>query len=128
MLHVLLIMLGGAVGALLRYGLSKLVQPEDVDFPFGTLTVNVVGCLAMGFVAALVAGPEREAYRMVVLVGLLGAFTTFSTYGIEALTLLENGKFARLLGYVAASNVAGIGGVWVGSKLAAMVFGSPEAV
>jgi len=90
MLKLGLIAVGGALGALLRYGLAGVVQERsDSLFPVGTLAVNVAGCFAIGLLAAFFAGPYliREEVRAFALVGVLGSFTTFSTYGLETVGL-----------------------------------------
>jgi CrcB protein len=79
-----LIALGGGAGAVLRYAAAGWGQKlSDGVFPLGTLIVNVSGCLLIGFLAAAFSGPQlvREEWRMAVLVGFLGSYTTFSTFG-----------------------------------------------
>ncbi len=88
---------GGAAGALFRYTLAGWCQRLSGGvFPVGTLAVNVLGCLLIGFVGAFLAGPllVREEHRLGLLVGLLGGFTTFSTFGWETFALL-NERAAR---------------------------------
>jgi len=120
MLKLGLIAVGGALGALLRYGLSGVVQERsDSLFPVGTLAVNVTGCFAIGLLAALFAGPYliREEVRAFAFVGVLGAFTTFSTYGLETVGLATEGALWQAGANVAASNVLGVLGVWLGYRL-----------
>ena len=98
--HILAIALGGSIGAVMRYlastGLYSLVGRA---FPYGTLLVNVLGSLLMGFLFVLLV--ERLAvsveWRAVVLIGMLGAFTTFSTFSMETLALLEEGEGIKAL-------------------------------
>jgi len=125
--HVLLIACGGAVGALLRYGLGTLVQriagggaASPAPLPIGTLTVNLLGCLLIGVVGGVFATSTspRDTLRFFVIIGVLGAFTTFSTFAWETLELLRTQGPARALAYVAASNVLGVVGVWLGYALA----------
>jgi len=121
MLKLGLIAVGGALGALLRYGLAGVVQERsDSLFPVGTLAVNVAGCFAIGLLAAFFAGPYliREEVRAFALVGVLGSFTTFSTYGLETVGLATEGAFLQAGANVAASNVFGVLGVWLGYRLA----------
>lgn len=94
MIQVLAIAAGGAAGAVLRYWMANGVYAlVGRGFPWGTLVVNVLGSLLMGFlfillVERLASGPAARAF---VLIGLLGAFTTFSTFSVETLNLVENG-------------------------------------
>lgn len=96
--QVLAIAGGGAVGAVLRYWLSSGVYTlTGRGFPYGTLVVNVLGSLVMGFlyIWLLERMPGGVALRAFLLVGLLGAFTTFSTFSLETLNLMEAGQIAR---------------------------------
>lgn len=108
---------GGAIGALLRFGLSlavlelarRLPEPARL-WPFGTFTVNMVGCAAIGVVAGLLEArwsPGVEA-RAFVLVGVLGGFTTFSTFAFEAAQLFEDGRAGVAVGYLLLSPVLGL--------------------
>ncbi len=117
----LAVALGGGLGAMGRLALAVWVQRlAGGTFPVGTLTVNLAGCLAIGFLGALVTGPLplREELRLGLLVGVLGGFTTFSTFGWETVTLLEDGDWARAFANVALSNALGIAGVWLGLRAA----------
>jgi len=118
--QLIAIAVGGAVGALLRYGVSVGVAGLlGRGFPYGTLAVNVLGCLAMGILYVLLL--ERLAlgaeWRAALLVGLLGAFTTFSTFSMETLLLVENGEQLRALGNIAATVVLCLLATWVGIVL-----------
>ena len=100
MSQLLAIAAGGAVGALLRFWMSTAVYAHaGRGFPWGTLAVNVLGSLLMGLLYAwllerAVAGPAARAF---LLIGLLGAFTTFSTFSIETMNLIEAGQLSRAL-------------------------------
>jgi CrcB protein len=106
--QVLAIAAGGALGALLRYWTSVTVHGRlGAAFPYGTLTVNVLGSLLMGFlyiwlIERMAAGPALRAF---LLIGVLGAFTTFSTFSMETLNLMESGQFGKALLNVVASVV-----------------------
>jgi len=117
MLKVLVIGLGGFVGAITRYGLSGLVHRySDSTFPLGTLAVNVLGCLAIGGLMCLVQ--EREFFtpnaRLFLLIGLLGSFTTFSTVGYETFELLRGGSFTMAAMNVLANMLLGLIAVMLG--------------
>lgn len=96
----LLIAIGGAAGALARYGISGAVQHAwGAQFPYGTLSVNMLGSFLLGFVYVLVEekhwlGPE---WRALLAIGLLGALTTFSTFSLETIKLLSSGAIIRAL-------------------------------
>jgi CrcB protein len=122
---LLLISLGGVLGALARYGASGLVyRLLGPGFPYGTLAVNLAGCLAIG--AVLYLTQDRPtlsvAARQLVAVGFLGSFTTFSTFGVETFALLRDGDFAAAALNVGASVLLGLGAVWLGHGLAGFVW------
>jgi len=117
----LLVGAGGFVGAALRFGVSGGVQrlAGFSSFPYGTLAVNVLGCLAIGLLSGLaesrqVLTPEA---RLLILIGLLGSFTTFSTFGYETLTLLRDGVLLRAAANVALQVGLGLGAAWAGLAL-----------
>jgi CrcB protein len=119
MLKLLLLFAAGGVGALLRYGLGAAVQRHAAVFPAGTLTVNLLGCLAAGFAAAAMAGVPgfREEYRIAILGGLLGSFTTLSTFSVETLRLWEVGRHTAAVVYVLGSVIGGLLLAWMGWRL-----------
>ena len=121
MKYVLWVAVGGSIGAVGRYLISSGIQKwAGTSFPLGTLTVNLVGCFLLGLLAALFTGPLliREEYRLALLVGGLGAFTTFSTYGYETLTLMNDGQKGLALFNIGLSNVLGLTAVWFGLRVA----------
>lgn len=111
------IAMGGAVGAVLRYGVSvSIYSLLGRGFPYGTLFVNVSGSLLMGLLSVLMlerfnVGPE---WRAAVLVGLLGSFTTFSTFSFETLNLLEQGDLMRAMSNIVLSVLVCLVAVWFG--------------
>jgi CrcB protein len=112
--------LGGAIGSVSRWLLSGAVQRwTNSGFPWGTLTVNAIGSLAVGVLAALAL--ERAlvspAARQFLIVGVLGGFTTFSAFSYEAVALLRDGQWWAAAGYVGASVTAGLGGAMIGMAL-----------
>jgi CrcB protein len=116
--HAVLVGTGGFVGAILRYAVSGMVQRTagSSDFPYGTLAVNVCGCLAIGVLAGVAetrAVIDAEA-RMFLLIGLLGSFTTFSTFGYETLALLRDGALLRAGVNVTLQVGLGLAAAWSG--------------
>lgn len=123
MKNLIFIAVGGAIGALARYGISKYVNQSSIGgFPWGTLVVNFIGLFIIGFLFELF---ERTVVpseiRSFLTIGFLGALTTFSTYGIETINLLRDGEYGLGLLNVVLSNVAGITLVVVGIIVARLV-------
>ncbi len=121
-LTLLAVAAGGAAGALARFGAGKAsVALLGPAYPWGTLFVNVAGCFAMGVLFVWLAGREAAALKAFLLVGVLGAFTTFSAFALDAALLLKDRSAAAAAGYVAASvalSLAGFGcGALVGRAL-----------
>jgi CrcB protein len=126
MLKWTLIALGGGVGSLLRYALQGWAQRlAGVGFPVGTLIVNVLGCLLLGVLSGYFASPQlvREEYRIGLTVGVLGGFTTFSTFGLESFNLSNDGEFRWALLNMALSCGLGFLAVWAGYRGAERYFG-----
>jgi len=120
MSHTLAIAFGGALGALGRYWMSNAVyRLLGRDFPYGTLAVNVLGSLALGWLYVLLIERLHVAaeWRGLLIVGFLGAFTTFSTFSLETLALLEQGAYWKAGMNVLVSVVACIGAAWLGMVL-----------
>jgi CrcB protein len=126
MTNLLLIFLGAGLGGMLRYAIAGWVQAlTGESFPSGTLIVNVVGCLAVGFLGAAFAGPVliKEEYRIAILVGLLGGFTTFSTFGRETFVLAADRELLWAGMNLVLSNGLGLAAVWLGTRLAERYYG-----
>lgn len=124
MLSIAAVAAGGAVGAVARYHVTLWAQARwPSAFPTGTLIVNLAGCLLLGVLAGAVgARPSLSpAIRLFVGVGVLGAFTTFSTFGLETLVALERGQFGIALSYVGTSVAVGLAAVAVGLKLGRLI-------
>jgi CrcB protein len=120
--NLLWIGVGGFVGAILRYLVGAYVQglTQSLNFPYGTLVVNLVGCWLIGFLFYLPALHDTldNQLRLLLITGVLGAFTTFSTFGNESLRLLQNQRTGAALIYIGASVCAGLVAVRVGQLLA----------
>ncbi|MEV6037384.1 fluoride efflux transporter CrcB [Nonomuraea sp. NPDC052116] len=113
---VLLIVLGAALGAPLRYLADRAVQARhDTVFPWGTLTVNVFGSALLGFLAAL---PAAGGVMALLGTGFCGALTTYSTFGYETVRLVEEGARFHAVANAGASVVAGLGAAYCGVALA----------
>ena len=120
MQQTILIAVAGLVGTVLRYWLSGYVARQHTHpFPWGTMAVNLIGCLVTGVVFFITE--ERllvsPTVRTVILIGLLGGFTTFSSYGLQTFTLLRDGELGLATLNVAMSNLLGLFMVWVGYVL-----------
>lgn len=122
-----LIFLGSGTGGLFRYWLSGIVQDWwGPTFPLGTLIVNVTGCLVMGFLATIWTGAVliREEYRIAILIGVIGGYTTFSSFGRETFALVHDGQWWRAGWYVLGSVALGLLAVWLGAAVATRLYGS----
>lgn len=122
-LHLVYIAAGGATGAVLRFLVGRAIQGDVPGaFPIGTLSVNIIGCFLIGVLAGLFTGEigQREELRMLLVVGLLGGFTTFSSFGLETIALLGEGDLRGASIYVLASNGIGISAAWLGSRLGSL--------
>jgi CrcB protein len=119
------ISLGAVVGANLRFVINRwMAQWFGTGFPYGTLFVNVVGCLAVGFVGSLVTArlvARPEIVRLSLMVGFLGSLTTFSSFGWETHNLFRDGEMVRAFANILLSVVAGLVGVRLGMHLAATI-------
>jgi len=122
---ILAVAAGGAFGAVGRYlvmsGVGRMLGPHD--FPWGTLTVNIVGSVLMGVlieVLALIWSPSQEM-RAFLVVGVLGAFTTFSTFSLDVVVLVERGQNLFVAAYVAGSVLLCVGGLFAGLHVMRML-------
>ena len=115
--------LGSALGGMARYWFyGAMARLAGETFPWGTLTVNVLGCCFIGLFATL-TGPEgrllvQSSTRMFVMTGICGGYTTFSTFSLETLNLAREGEWAKALGNAAASMILCLLGVWLGHAAA----------
>jgi CrcB protein len=117
MINIMYIAAGGALGAVMRFLVSTGIHSLlGRGFPYGTLTVNVLGSFLMGILFIFLTersslGPE---WRALILIGFLGAFTTFSTFSIETLNLIENGAMARAMANILVNVITCILATWLG--------------
>ena len=119
----LIVALGGALGTLARYLISRLALPISHNWPWGTFLINVLGSLIIGFFGTLTLAhgrhPVSEDMRLFVMVGFCGGFTTFSTFSLQTLDLIRNGAIVRAGLNIAASVAVCIAAVAVGHLIAA---------
>ncbi len=126
---VAVIALGGAIGACARYGASLLWPTGHGAFPWTTLLVNAVGCAVIGvFMVVITEGlSAHPLVRPFFGTGVLGGFTTFSTYAVDAQRLLSGGQFGAAAGYLAGTAVAALVSVWTAAAVTRRVLGRREA-
>lgn len=107
---LLAVAFGGSVGAVLRFLIYELIESKHrSDFPWGTLTVNLLGSLVIGFLWGYFSRVYiSPSLRMLIFVGILGSFTTFSTFAFDNFSLIRNGEFTLMTFYILATNVLGI--------------------
>jgi fluoride exporter len=112
---------GGFIGALARYGMVATIhrQIPQTGFPYGTLAVNLIGCLLIGLFSGVVVSRPwvSPELRVFVVMGLLGGFTTFSTFGLDAFSLIRAESYVRSILYMGIHVVAGLFLVWLGFRL-----------
>jgi CrcB protein len=126
LLNVFIVGLGGFIGSALRYLIGGWAQSlsKSLDFPYGTLTVNLIGCFVIGFLGELAEarGIFTSETRLLVFIGLLGGFTTFSSFGNDTLNLARSGQMLNALTNVAVNVVFGLLLVWLGRTVAYLVW------
>lgn len=116
-----LIALGGALGSMARFWVgSTIANRMGTKFPYGTFVINITACVIIGFSLTLMARRTglNPAWRFLVPIGLIGAFSTFSTYEWETLSTIRNGAFLLAALYAVSTLIFGLGAVWGGSILA----------
>ena len=121
MMNVLIVFLGAGIGGSIRHGVNLLAaRLVGMAFPYGTLSINIVGSMVMGLCAAYFAFRGADAsqpWRLFLTTGILGGFTTFSSFSMETMLLLEQHGFARAGAYVLASVVLCLTGAWAGISI-----------
>ena len=124
--NILIVGAGGAVGAMARYALGGLVlhHTQNTRFPFSTLAVNLAGCLLMGILAGLAEVQHlfSRELRLLLMVGLLGGFTTFSAFGFETVYLLKRGAPLIACANVLVSVGGGVLLLWIGMAVVELVY------
>ncbi len=125
MLKLMIVGAGGFIGAILRYLVSGFVQTNltSASFPYGTMTVNLIGCFVIGIGGGLMANrpifsPEMRAF---IFIGILGSFTTFSTFGLESFNLIKDGQSVSAAMYLMGSVAVGIAAVHIGTLISRFI-------
>ncbi|HEY5074718.1 MAG TPA: fluoride efflux transporter CrcB [Pyrinomonadaceae bacterium] len=117
---------GGFIGSTLRYAVTGYAQQlsRSIDFPYGTLAVNLIGCFLIGFLSQLAEtrGVFTAESRTFIFIGILGGFTTFSAFGNETMNLWRDGQNTLAMANVAANVLLGLGAVWVSRALAYQIW------
>ena len=121
--------LGGALGSMLRFGLGSLidsnVQKTGYIFPWGTIIVNITGCFIIGFIFTISASEGRiilsSLTRNFIMIGILGGYTTFSSFSLQTLQLAQDGQWGAAAANVLLSVVLCLVGVWLGATLAGTI-------
>jgi len=119
--NLLLVMIGGAIGAALRYEVGRIALHRlDPGFPWGTLIVNLAGGLLMGALAGFIFGrnPPSQAFWMFAGIGVLGGFTTFSAFSFDMFAMIGQGRLGMAFGYAAGSVLGSLGLLFAGFWLA----------
>jgi len=119
--------IGGFIGSSLRYAVTGYVQTwsRSIDFHYGTLAVNLIGCFLIGFLSQLAEsrGVLTAESRTFVFIGILGGFTTFSAFGNETMNLWREGENLLAMANIAAHLILGLGAVWASRALAYQIWG-----
>ena len=120
MFNLLLVMLGGAIGSGARYLTGRVTLTAfGPNYPWGTLAVNLLGGLAMGVLAGTVSriGTGGEQWRLLLGVGVLGGFTTFSAFSLDAMNMIQRGDWMPALGYILASVIGSVAALALGLQI-----------
>ena len=115
-MNLIYIFLGGGLGAAARWGIAQIVNTPLNGFPYSTLAVNLVGCFLIG-IASVFLLQNNDKLQLLLVVGFLGGFTTFSSFGLDLFKMFEQGNWKMLFSYFILSNVIGLLLVVVGNKL-----------
>ncbi|MBX9709924.1 MAG: fluoride efflux transporter CrcB [Xanthobacteraceae bacterium] len=116
-MNYLLVFVGGGLGSMLRYGVNVLCSRLfGTDFPYGIMLINITGSTVMGLIAGYLAfkGEASQPWRIFIMTGILGGYTTFSAFSLDAALLYERGEAGLAALYVIGSVVLAIGGLFVG--------------
>ena len=118
-MNLLLVMIGGFFGAISRFALGEWIHTNN-GFPIGTLFINLIGCFFLGWFLTFVSQKKkfRPEFTLLIGTGFVGSFTTFSTFSVETLNLLQQGLLFQALLYVSTTTILGLGLTYLGRKVA----------
>lgn len=120
LIDIIMVAIGGALGALSRYGLCGLINYlYKPQLTLGTIIVNMLGCFLMGLAISMIHGrfPVPDSIKLLLLTGFLGAFTTFSTYTLESVSYINDGKLALAVWNIVASTIVSLPLMYLGMKV-----------
>ncbi|MEO0471605.1 MAG: fluoride efflux transporter CrcB [Bacteroidota bacterium] len=115
----LAVFLGGGLGSLIRFALSRWLGSHENGFPLGTLAANVLSCIVLGLAFGYFASRSHlsPALQRLILVGFCGGFSTFSTFSLESLSLIQNGQWLMALAYIMLSVISCLAILWVTTRI-----------
>jgi CrcB protein len=118
MTNLLWVFLGGGLGSIVRYAMGDLLKSYSLVFPWGTFLANAISCIVLGYLLAYnLKTPLSPSYRLLLMTGFCGGFSTFSTFSSETYLLLQDGKYKLALAYVVGSWIIGLLGIILGFRL-----------
>lgn len=118
--NILIVFVGGGAGAVLRYIISLIIKTPAWGFPTATFWINVSGCFVIGLLYSAL-NIENQTLKLLLIVGFLGGFTTFSSFGNETIQLFEEGQYHTAIFYVILSNLCGLAAVYLGIKISSLL-------